>query len=271
MQEKMKSEGKCLFCSKTFAKAGIHRHLGTHLKKKAASGSPGKSFFVMVETSKRRAATPYFLCLWINGETEFETLDRYLRDIWLECCNHNSEFRKKQDDRRKSEKDLIISKLMAEDRIEEAMRYISLNYFDGSGEISIYDEANDIFEKGVVLDYEFGYGFAYNFGEPTFLNITAIEEYPIAADSEIILLSRNEPLAIMCSDCEKIPAKQVCVACLGHRDAFFCDNCANEHAKTCRFFKDDAALPVVNSPRMGKCKYKGGKIDKERDGVFIIK
>jgi hypothetical protein len=30
MQEKIKSEGKCLFCGKTFDKAGINRHLATH-------------------------------------------------------------------------------------------------------------------------------------------------------------------------------------------------------------------------------------------------
>ena len=33
-EEKLKSEGKCLFCEKTFSKAGINRHLQTHLEGK---------------------------------------------------------------------------------------------------------------------------------------------------------------------------------------------------------------------------------------------
>ena len=32
-----------------------------------------------------------------------------------------------------------------------------------------------------------------------------------------------------------------------------------------------ASMPVVNSPRMGVCAYEGGIIDKERDGIFVLK
>ena len=31
MEEINKSEGKCLFCEKTYTEAGINRHLATHL------------------------------------------------------------------------------------------------------------------------------------------------------------------------------------------------------------------------------------------------
>ena len=92
-------KGKCLFCGKTLTQTGINRHLATHLKEKSAKGNSGKSFLVKVETSKRRAPTPYFLSLWIDGETEMQTLDRFLRDIWLECCDHQSDFRKTQDEK----------------------------------------------------------------------------------------------------------------------------------------------------------------------------
>jgi hypothetical protein len=44
MQEQIKSEGKCLFCGKTFAKAGINRHLATHLREKVKTGKKGLSF-----------------------------------------------------------------------------------------------------------------------------------------------------------------------------------------------------------------------------------
>jgi len=33
-------------------------------------------------------------------------------------------------------------------------------------------------------------------------------------------------------------------------------------------YADYAAMPVVNSPRMGVCAYEGGTIDRERDGVY---
>ena len=269
MQEEIKSKGKCLFCGKMLAKIGINRHLAIHLKEKASRSNAGKSFLVMVETRKGRASTPYFLCLWIDGKIEMAVFDRFLRDIWLECCDHKSDLRKRQGDMVKKIKDDFIHNLMEEDKVEEAMRFITMNYFDEADEVSIYDKAERIFKKGVVLDYDFDYN--YHFSSPTPLSITVIEEYAVEADSEIVLLSRNEPLAIMCSTCKKMPAKHICTACFQYINAIFCDDCAKKHAKSCGTFNNYADRPIVNSPRMGMCKYKGGKIDKERDGAFTIK
>ena len=92
MEEEIKSEGKCLFCGNTFAKAGINRHLATHLTEKSAKGVSGKSFFVKVETRKKWGNTPYFLSLWVDGEAKMKDIDDFLRKIWLECCGHLSAF-----------------------------------------------------------------------------------------------------------------------------------------------------------------------------------
>jgi len=53
-------------------------------------------------------------------------------------------------------------------------------------------------------------------------------------------------------------------------EAKFCDICAKKHAKKCEDFAEYAAMPVVNSPRMGVCAY-NEDFDVERDGVFILK
>ena len=53
MEEEIKSEGKCLFCGNTFTKAGINRHLATHLTEKAAKGVEGKSFFCESRNEKK--------------------------------------------------------------------------------------------------------------------------------------------------------------------------------------------------------------------------
>ena len=225
MQEKIKSEGKCLFCGETFAKAGIGKHLVTHLKDMAKTGKPGQSFFVKVETRKRYGVTPYFLSLWIDGETTMQTIDKFLRDIWLDCCGHLSEF-------------------------------------EGVG---MTRKARNVFKKGVLLDYE------YDFGSTTALTLTVVDEFPVKADKKIVLLSRNEPLEIRCSICQKAPATQICTACMYEGDSGFCDKCAKKHAKECADFDDYASMPVVNSPRAGVCGYEGGVIDIERDGVFVLK
>jgi len=229
MREEYKSEGKCLFCGKTFAKAGITRHMSMHLQDVVKTGQSGQSFFVKVELPKRWGPAPFFLSLWIDGETTLSTLDKFLRDIWLECCGHMSAFR--------------ISK---------------------SKEIPMSRKVNQVFKKGVVVDYE------YDFGSTTELSITVVEEYPVKADKKIVLLSRNEPIQAMCATCNKEAATQICTVCSYKAYSMFCDKCAKKHAKTCEDFDDYASMPVVNSPRMGVCGYTGGSIDVERDGVYQV-
>ncbi len=126
-------------------------------------------------------------------------------------------------------------------------------------------KTKDALYEGLALEYE------YDFGSSTELTITVMSEYPIKADKKIVLLSRNEPLEIMCTTCGKLPATQVCTVCMWEEDAVFCDKCAKKHAKKCEDFADYASMPIVNSPRMGVCAYEGGTIDTERDGVFVLK
>ena len=80
-----KSEGKCVYCQKTYAKNGISRHLNTHLKKQEFVDKM-KSLHLRVESG------PYFLNLLLDGNTSLGELDGYLRGIWLECCGHMSQF-----------------------------------------------------------------------------------------------------------------------------------------------------------------------------------
>ena len=280
MQEKLISEGKCLFCGKTFAKAGINRHLTTHLKSKAKSGEPGKSFFVKIETNKIGGSSPYFLSVWIDGEAKIKDLDTFLRGIWLECCGHLSAFRDPntaeyvgrmlEEDENEDEEDEFEDEELEDDDEEDDDEDNEDNEDDFWGyededDVPMGSKAKDVLCKGLELQYE------YDFGSTTELSITVMDEYPVQAEEKIVLLSRNEPLKIMCHTCDKAPATQICTICLYNEPSLFCDKCAKKHAKKCDDFAEYAALPMVNSPRAGVCAYEGGSIDTERDGVFVLK
>jgi hypothetical protein len=62
-QEKIKSEGICLFCGNTFSKAGINRHLKTHLEGKSSEHKPRISFLLKIEANPCYGTAPYFLSL----------------------------------------------------------------------------------------------------------------------------------------------------------------------------------------------------------------
>lgn len=229
----MKAEGKCLFCEKTYKKVGINKHLKTHLENKIKESQPGKSYFVKIVPAKDYGKTPFFLSLWINGETSFSALDDFLREIWLECCGHLSAFTKAKN-----------------------------STLGGADEIPKSKKVKLKFDRGVKFDYD------YDFGSTTALEIEVLEEFPIKADKPIVLLSRNEPLEVLCDSCKEKPAVSICTVCMDdwEGESMFCEKCAKKHAKTCEDFEDYAAMPIVNSPRMGVCGYEGGTIDTKRDG-----
>jgi hypothetical protein len=261
MQQSPESKGKCLFCGETFAKAGINRHLQTHLKQKAKENAAGKSYLVKVESNPRWGSSSYFLSLWVNGSATMGDIDQFLRDIWLECCGHMSAFTNPKNRRQRggiwdffeAENLLMKGKQKEYEKLME----------DTNGEVPMSRKTDKVFYKGLKLEYE------YDFGSSTELLLTVVEEYPFKSDGIIVLLSRNEPLEWLCDTCHKEPAAQICTVHDWDDDSLFCAKCAKKHAKECEDFADYAAMPVVNSPRMGVCGYEGGLIDVERDGVFV--
>jgi len=232
---KIKSEGKCTYCGKTFAKAGITRHLNTHLKKLAESPH-SKSIAIHLRVEGQNWFTesaPWYLNLLVDGNRPLIELDDFLRDIWLECCGHLSSFKDP-----KKMYDFDFDDLENTDFGEPKKA-----------------KMNKVFHKGQVLDYE------YDFGSSTLLTIKVLDAYPLKVPERIQILSRNEPADILCSLCKKETAAQICAV----DGTLVCIACTKKHAKKCPDFADYAAMPVVNSPRMGVCGYDGGRIDQERD------
>lgn len=228
----LKSEGKCVFCEKLFSSKGIGRHITTHLKKIAKeSESKQHSFHLKIPAGEM------FLHLLISGNATLGDLDGFLRAIWLECCGHLSGFEIKGKEY---------------DNDYDAMEF-------GENKST---KLSKILQKGTKINYD------YDFGSTTRLIIQVAGEYLIAVPEKIKLLSRNEPLPILCHSCEKKPAIEMCSVCMYEGEGLFCEDCAKEHESSCGDFADYSRVEVVNSPRMGVCGYDGGSIDTDRDGIW---
>ncbi len=219
----LKSFGKCCFCKEELSQKEIGKHLAKHLAD-LEKGSIGKStkpyYHVIVE------AEEMFLHLLADGTAKMKLIDNFLKDIWLECCGHLSNFGHK-------------------------------NF-----KVSMSDSIAEVFVPKIKIYHD------YDYGSTTRVELKAGKSYSIHLKEPLILLSRNEPLKLMCATCKKQPAVSICTVCMYQEDAFFCEKCAAKHKDMCSDFQDYANMPVVNSPRMGVCGYEGGAIDKERDGVY---
>ena len=234
MENELKSEGKCVYCNQMVAKSAISKHLSKHLQDlEKEHKTTETAFHVKIQVQEM------FLNLLVSSGAQLVDLDDFLRAIWLECCGHMSSF------------------------MQKGKEY-DINWDDEDGDIGepMGELIANIFKEDMVLKYE------YDFGSTTSFDVKILKAYHVSVKEPVTLLSRNEPLAIMCGLCKTQPAVKICSIHMYEEYAFYCKDCQKKHAKICPDFKDYAAMPVVNSPRMGVCAYDGGSIDKKRDGVF---
>jgi len=224
------SKGICTFCHGEFSKSAITRHLETceqRVLTEAKAGSKQKAqqtrkLHLVVEG---RDLPMYWMHLEVTASTTLTTLDRFLRNTWLECCGHLSAFE------------------------IEGVRYSVDAGMDDDwdmGDKSMRVRLDKVLSPGQTCSYE------YDYGTTTELKLKVISERQVAAKgSAIQVLARNIPPVILCEVCGK-PATEVCSQCIFDDKGWLCDDCAEEHE-----CGEEMLLPVVNSPRVGMCAYRG--------------
>lgn len=220
------SVGTCYLCKETFKKAAMTRHLAKCAGPAvppagAAEGEtrPGPSFHLLVEG---RYATAYWMHLAVPAEATLAKLDRFLRDIWLECCGHMSAF--------------TIG----------GNRY-SPSPMTEYGEKRMTVRLDRVLEAGLKFSYEYDYGSTTELQ----LKVIGLRERG-KPGGNVQLLARNEAPEVMCQGCKQKLATQICVECDCRGEGWLCEACAGEHE-----CGEEMMLPVVNSPRAGVCGYCG--------------
>lgn len=164
----------------------------------------------------------YWLFIEVDGSAKLKDVDSFLRDIWVECCDHLSHF------------------------------MIDGTYFESHPTPDLPSETMNV-KLNTILRLGLKFGYEYDFGTTTHLTLQVISVRPgeIGKD-KIRVISRNEPYTFECAICGK-NATNICSRCIEETpDAFFCDDCLEKHE-----CGEEMALPVVNSPRMGMCGYTG--------------
>lgn len=223
-QKRLISKGKCVYCGKLIAKSGIGRHLQSCKDRQktiaaANAAKPTRLFHLMVGGLY---AIDYWMHIEVAAEKQLKDLDQYLRDTWLECCGHLSQF--------------IING-----------RYYSVDTGGGFGARSMAVRLDKVLESGMTFHHE------YDFGDTTDLVLKVVgERNGTIPKGWLTVMARNEPPPIMCGACNAKLATQVCTMCSYDSSGWLCDTCAKQHSHD-----EDYFLPVVNSPRTGQCGYTG--------------
>lgn len=231
------TKGFCKYCGKSYARTGMLRHLSACKERKAANdsekGEKKTGYFELLIYDKY--CRDYWLIVEMPETAALKDLDRFIRDIWVECCGHLSVF-------------TVGEETYASTPCKDS--------FWGIRESSMNYKLKDIFSVGMLIKYE------YDYGSTTELVIKA-QDYRTGTwkKEDVTILSRNNPPLILCSKCGKNPAQWINPEELyDGEEGFWCEEClASMQDEDESEFDDyeEFYLPVCNSPRMGVCGYEG--------------
>ena len=215
--------GECFICRASVPKAQAARHVKACLKARPPeSGQRVKALHLRVEG---RRNPEYWMHVEIASAWTLYALDGFLRQTWLECCNHLSCF--------------TIG----------GQRYAYQPYhdsFSGRREKSMEAKLYKAVQPGVEATHE------YDYGSTTDLVLRMFGTHEAAlADAGVRILARNAPQDVRCVECKK----QATIVEAGwnglNLDRCFCETCAASKVE------EGMRLPIVNSPRVGVCGYYG--------------
>jgi hypothetical protein len=227
------SKGTCTFCHRELSKASMTRHLVSCEQRVAMQDESGsrqrakksKAFHLVVEGYR---LPMYWMYLEVAAEITLATLDRFLRDTWLECCGHLSVF-----------------------RIGGFNYYVDAEmdaYYWDLRRKNMQVKLEEVLSPGQTCSYE------YDFGSTTELLVKVIAEQEVDMKGKAIqILARNSLSIIPCDVCGE-PATNFCTQCIYEDKGCLCEACAKSHA-----CGEERLMPLVNSPRAGVCGYTGQK------------
>lgn len=107
----MKSEGVCSYCKKTFSGRSMAKHLEACAERKKqteADKSNGKVFLI------KAGCGPYWVYFEADADSTLKEIDRFLRNLWLECCGHLSAFTISGENYEEEEMDVALDKVLSE-------------------------------------------------------------------------------------------------------------------------------------------------------------
>lgn len=211
---KVVTRGVCEFCGQDYSRRGIKRHLDSCSRRRMETGGRKPYYTLSVEGAYER---DYWLFVEIAGDATLEDLDRFLRDIWLECCGHLSQFRIGRD------------------------FFLCAGVDREWGELSMDIAIQNVAQPGLVFEHE------YDFGSTTTLKLTFVS-------GRLGVFTKGEKIQLLARN---IAPDLRCESCGGEATLFFsedhtllCDSCAEKHGD-----EEEWSLPVCNSPRTGVCGY----------------
>ena len=180
------SKINCNFCSKKFGIKAIEGHLSTCIPNFVNEKSGYLIEFISIGGVINKS---YQMFAIFGNKCRFNHIDKFLRRMWCECCNHMST--------------IDVIEEVNENETHTNVKFNTL--------ISKYEHANQFI-------------YCYDMGSITNIYFRIIKKLEgINKNTDIELLYRNEPFKIKCDNFKKCKG----VAMYVFEQELFCDTCKN--------------------------------------------
>ena len=164
-------EGKCYYCNKDLTNRTAKRHVKTckerisKQEERMSNGENLKDKFIL-KLAYHYNPSDYYMYIGIDVDKTLDELDDFIREVWVECCDHLSSF------------------TIAGEVYDKEMGAVDL--FWGSDNENCDVELDKVVSLGDLFGYE------YDFGSTTVLNIEVIDEYKdLSSFKGIEILARS--------------------------------------------------------------------------------
>lgn len=222
-------QGKCYYCGKELNERTIKRHMKScgemqsviNEEMAAKKGRTRNQFILSLKDKYNKKR--YCIYLSISGELQLVHLDKFIRDVWVECCGHLSSF------------------------IIDNNRYNDNS--DGMYEMNVL--LKDVLREGLKFDYE------YDFGSTTHIELEVISKIKVSTNHSMIeIIARNNEIVHKCSRCRKT-AKYINYS----QNEFLCEDCTKGYSDYDfhNMCIEEIGHEYYNSPRDGVCGYCGNR------------
>lgn len=183
------TRGTCTRCGKDYTRAGMAKHLAKCVtnEKRPVKGKISSPCFHLQVSAKFTSA--YWLHLQVDANTTLKILDRFLRDIWLECCGHMSLF-------------LVAHR-----------------------EIGMSRRLSSFLSPGMEIDYEYDMGDTTSLE----IKAMGTYQGQVAPRKPVEILARNQPPDVLCDACGHGSAVKICPECQWEGEGWLCAKCAAKH------------------------------------------
>ena len=211
-------EGQCKFCRQDFAKKQIIAHLD-HCEERKNDGHS--------RLLRLRIVDPYAKNFWLrveaNNKATLKDLDALIRNVWVECCGHLSQFG---------------------------------NY---GNELGKTRNIVDTLHPGDSIAYTYDFGSSTEL----LVEALAYGSAALTDNKKIELVARNYLPPSPCAKCGQQATQVCAACVAEEGMALACGDCAEKYHNEENEDEEHYILPLANSPRSGVCGYEpSGPLDK---------